>query len=63
VAHPRYDGFGGLPFNIEYIVRKLEPMFGDEIKLWEIPPLGTEAADRLRLRVLEASDAPLAAQI
>jgi hypothetical protein len=37
IQHPRYDGFGGLPFNIEYIVRKLEAVFGNEVPLWEIP--------------------------
>src|SRR5215510_9873623 len=36
-TYPRYDGFGGLPFNIEYIVRRLEERFGRTTKWWEAP--------------------------
>jgi hypothetical protein len=35
--YPTYDGFGGLPFNIEYIVRHLEQRFGPETNWWEVP--------------------------
>jgi hypothetical protein len=35
--YPTYDGFGGLPFNIEYIVRHLERRFGPETNWWEVP--------------------------
>ncbi len=34
---PSYAGFGGLPFNIEYIVRHLEQRLGPETKWWEVP--------------------------
>jgi hypothetical protein len=35
--HPRYDGFGGLPLNIEYLARLLEREFGPTLDLWEVP--------------------------
>jgi hypothetical protein len=35
--HPHYDGFGGLPANIEYLARQLEHEFGSEISFWELP--------------------------
>ena len=34
---PRYGGPGGLPVNIEYLLRDLERRFGDAIDLWELP--------------------------
>jgi hypothetical protein len=34
---PRYPGAGGLPLNIEYVVRRLEQNFGDRIAWWEAP--------------------------
>ena len=34
---PRYAGFGGLPLNIEYLVRVLEDQFGTELSWWELP--------------------------
>ena len=35
--HPSYDRFGGLPMNIEYLVRELEERFGDSLSPWEVP--------------------------
>jgi hypothetical protein len=37
LRYPTYDGFGGLPFNIEYIVRRLEERIGSETRWWEVP--------------------------
>lgn len=34
---PTYDGFGGLPVNIEYILREMEETVGDRIDWWETP--------------------------
>ena len=34
---PHYEGFGGLPLNIEYLVRNLEGEFGESIDLLEVP--------------------------
>jgi hypothetical protein len=35
--YPRYAGLGGLPFNIELLLRELEAQFGGEIDPWEVP--------------------------
>jgi hypothetical protein len=35
--HPRYPGFGGIPLNIELMIRDLEERFGDELSWWELP--------------------------
>ena len=35
--YPRYSGPGGLPLNIEYVVRRLEQALGQEVDWWEIP--------------------------
>lgn len=35
--YPRYDAFGGLPLNIEYVLRALEFKFGCDINLFELP--------------------------
>lgn len=35
--YPRYGGLGGLPFNIELLLRELEGRFGPEISPWEVP--------------------------
>ncbi|MEU6229037.1 hypothetical protein [Streptomyces sp. NPDC047042] len=35
---PRYDGFGGLPFNIEMFLRDLEARFGRDVDWWETVP-------------------------
>jgi hypothetical protein len=34
--YPRYGGPGGLPINIELIVRRLEQQFGDKLDWWEL---------------------------
>jgi len=33
--YPRYGGPGGLPINIEFVIRRLESEFGDKIDWWE----------------------------
>ena len=35
--YPRYEGYGGLPLNIEFIVRRMEHAFGSAISWWELP--------------------------
>lgn len=35
---PRYGGFGGLPLNIEYVIRALEEHHGSMISWWELAP-------------------------
>jgi len=35
--YPRYQGLGGLPFNIELLLRELESRFGADISPWELP--------------------------
>lgn len=34
---PLYDGYGGLPLNIEYLLRVLEQKFGPDINVLELP--------------------------
>lgn len=34
---PSYPGFGGLPVNIEYLLRTLEDEFGPTFSAWEVP--------------------------
>ena len=34
--YPTYSGFGGLPLNIEWLIRELEHSFGDRIDWWEL---------------------------
>lgn len=49
-AHPECREFGGLPLNLEYLVRELEGRFGAEITWWELPAAGLllyHAADRI----------------
>jgi hypothetical protein len=36
--HPHYNGFGGLPFNIEFFIHELEQRYGDKINWWEVVP-------------------------
>jgi hypothetical protein len=48
--HPQYPGFGGVPLNIELLVRDLEERFGDEISIWEVP----SAAFHIRQHLAEA---------
>lgn len=50
--YPRYPGFGGLPLNIEYVVRKLERVFGNALDWWEL----AAAAFRLRSITDEIED-------
>lgn len=35
--HPKYPGFGGIPLNLELLIRELESRFGDAISWWELP--------------------------
>jgi hypothetical protein len=32
---PRYPGYGGLPLNLEYLLRELETVVGDKLSWWE----------------------------
>ncbi|MBA2472586.1 MAG: hypothetical protein H0V41_10240, partial [Pseudonocardiales bacterium] len=34
---PRYGGPGGLPLNLELLMRELEQRFGAELNWWELP--------------------------
>src|SRR3989344_960463 len=49
---PLYESFGGLPANIEYLVRSLEHTYGSNIDLWELPG----ASFRLRHLMSEIAD-------
>jgi len=49
---PHYPGFGGIPLNIELIVRMLEERFGDKVSAWELPG----ALFHLRQHFAEAED-------
>ncbi len=35
--HPHYFGRGGLPLNIEFIIRQLQRDYGDKVDWWELP--------------------------
>jgi hypothetical protein len=35
--YPRYSGHGGLPLNIELLLRDLEERFGSKVSAWELP--------------------------
>ncbi|WP_405536066.1 hypothetical protein OG787_21370 [Streptomyces sp. NBC_00075] len=35
--YPTYPGYGGLPLNIELLLRELEERFGQELDWWEVP--------------------------
>src|ERR1043166_1834098 len=35
--YPTYNGFGGLPINIEYLLREMEEAFGDRIDWYDAP--------------------------
>ena len=50
--YPRYGGPGGLPFNIEFVIRRLERVFGDRIDWWE----ALSAAVSLRSQMDEIED-------
>ena len=49
---PHYPGFGGIPLNLELIVRLLEERFGDKVSAWELPG----ALFHLRQHLAEAED-------
>jgi hypothetical protein len=48
--HPSYPGFGGIPLNIEFLIRDLEGRFGDRLSWWELP----SALFRARQQLAEA---------
>ncbi|MDQ3851082.1 MAG: hypothetical protein M3296_10785 [Actinomycetota bacterium] len=48
--HPSYPGFGGIPLNLELLVRDLEDRFGDRLSVLELPV----ALFRARQRLAEA---------
>ncbi|MHC5261453.1 hypothetical protein ACYSUO_26510 [Streptomyces sp. UC4497] len=35
--YPLYEGVGGLPFNIELLLRDLEARYGQDVDWWEVP--------------------------
>src|SRR5262245_46716734 len=35
--YPRYPGVGGLPLNVEYLLRDLEHRYGTSLSFWEVP--------------------------
>lgn len=35
--HPSYFGQGGLPLNLEFLIRELEQEFGARLDWWELP--------------------------
>ncbi len=35
--YPRFGGPGGLPLNIEYLLRRLEERYGPRLDVWELP--------------------------
>ncbi|MFN8541146.1 MAG: hypothetical protein U0232_27140 [Thermomicrobiales bacterium] len=35
--YPTYEGHGGLPLNLEFLVRQLEREFGERLDWWEVP--------------------------
>jgi len=43
--YPRYPGFGGLPLNLELMMRTLEQRFGADLSIWEVPSALFEARD------------------
>ena len=49
---PSYPGFGGIPLNIELVVRMLEERFGDKVSAWELPG----ALFHLRQHLAEVED-------
>jgi hypothetical protein len=42
---PDYFGLGGLPLNLEFLIRELEMRFGDRIDWWELSLAGLRARD------------------
>ena len=49
---PRYPGYGGIPLNLELLVRVLEEHIGDRMSVWEVPG----AVFRVRQHLAEAED-------
>ncbi len=37
LRYPTYPGMGGLPLNIEYLLRDLVATFGEQLNWWEVP--------------------------
>lgn len=37
LRYPRYGGLGGLPLNVEMLLRDLEHRFGPSLSIWELP--------------------------
>jgi hypothetical protein len=48
--HPHYPAFGGIPLNLEVLIRELEGHFGDRISWWEFP----EALYRIRQHLAQS---------
>jgi hypothetical protein len=48
--HPHYPGYGGIPLNLELLVRDIEERFGPRLSPWELPA----AAFHLRHHLAEA---------
>lgn len=48
--HPTYPAYGGIPFNIEFLIADLEHRFGSQISWWESPL----AVYRVRQHLAEA---------
>jgi hypothetical protein len=46
---PLFDGYGGIPLNIEYLLRALEHKYGTEISLWELPGAAFELRHQMAL--------------
>lgn len=43
--YPSYNGVGGLPLNIEYVLRELEHTFGAKLNWWELAPAAFKVRD------------------
>jgi lysophospholipase L1-like esterase len=48
--HPQYPGYGGIPLNLELLIREIEERFGATVLPWELP----SALFHLRHRLAEA---------
>ncbi len=44
---PTYQGFGGLPLNLEFLARDLEMKFGSALPIWELPLAAFAVRDHL----------------
>ena len=36
LRHPHFNGYGGVPFNLEWLCRQLELKFGNQVRWWEL---------------------------